>query len=715
MYASSCSPSAWRWVYGYYTETSSTTRRLTVRKSAHASTAVFYLDGAQVEAIAAGETVSTYIDGDQQGLVPNQYPPAFVWAGTPHASTSSRSGLTRAGGMVMRFSKYQLLVTALIGLGLAAPLNIATDYARLDGSFDDYTRKPVRTFSLAGRFQAQTYQQLRDLRGGLAQLLDRDLIGQDQRLILRHERVDARGSLASSASLIPAKYAGGLDGNTDNHYAEQVAIAFQQYLPVVLSEAEAGAALTVQQSVSNANYVLQRSASGVWSALGTGITGTQVNAIARATNGTVYVGGNFTDAGGSGADHIAQWNGSSWSTLASATALNSFVYDLAVAPSGTTIYVAGAFTNANANANADYLATWNGSAWGALGTGLDFTAQAVAVAPNGDVYVGGLFLNAGGTAANYIAKWNGSAWSAVGSSTALNAAVQTIAIDGTKVYVGGDFTNANGIANADYIAVWDTATSTWSALGTGMNGTVISLAVVEGYLYAVGSFTTSGGVTTNGFARWNGTAWESLNGASGILGGWHVAPDPQGKIIASSNSSTTFGGITMPDRIARWNGATWLPVDVDLPGAGTIVRDIFTAPDGVMYLGFDGTGTATAAATTTVTNTGTARAYPTLRITGPSSGTSRIYQIVNTTTGRSIYLNYTINAGETALLRFEPENLSFTSTFQGNIANTILPGSNQADFFLQPGANVIAFFAADSSVVAALSWRPAFVSLDDVP
>ena len=32
-----------------------------------------------------------------------------------------------------------------------------------------------------------------------------------------------------------------------------------------------------------------------------------------------------------------------------------------------------------------------------------------------DLYAGGEFTTAGGSAANYIAKWNGSSWSALGS------------------------------------------------------------------------------------------------------------------------------------------------------------------------------------------------------------------------------------------------------------------------------------------------------------
>ena len=78
------------------------------------------------------------------------------------------------------FKKYGFLLTAIIGLGLAAPQNVATDYARIDGGFDNYTRKPARQFTLTGRFQGRTYRELRANRSALAQLFDRDLIGQDQ-------------------------------------------------------------------------------------------------------------------------------------------------------------------------------------------------------------------------------------------------------------------------------------------------------------------------------------------------------------------------------------------------------------------------------------------------------------------------------------------------------------------------------------------------------
>ena len=76
--------------------------------------------------------------------------------------------------------------------------------------------------------------------------------------------------------------------------------------------------------------------------------------------------------------------------------------------------------------------------------------------PSG-LYVGGKFTDAGGIAnADRIAMWNGSNWSAVSSATEqiANGEVFAIAVSGGKVYAGGVFTNA-GNSGADNLAVWD--------------------------------------------------------------------------------------------------------------------------------------------------------------------------------------------------------------------------------------------------------------------
>ena len=79
-----------------------------------------------------------------------------------------------------------------------------------------------------------------------------------------------------------------------------------------------------------------------------------------------------------------------------------------------------------------------------------------------DLYAGGYFTTAGGAAANYVAKWNGSAWSALGSG--MNNYVYALAVSGSDLYAGGDFTTAGG-STANHIAKWNG--SAWSALGQG--------------------------------------------------------------------------------------------------------------------------------------------------------------------------------------------------------------------------------------------------------
>src|SRR5438445_4902564 len=71
-----------------------------------------------------------------------------------------------------------------------------------------------------------------------------------------------------------------------------------------------------------------------------------------------------------------------------------------------------------------------------------------------DLYAGGPFTTAGGSAANYIAKWNGSSWSALGSGLSGGVyigGVSALAVSGSDLYAGGGFTMAGGKVSA-YIA-----------------------------------------------------------------------------------------------------------------------------------------------------------------------------------------------------------------------------------------------------------------------
>ena len=133
-----------------------------------------------------------------------------------------------------------------------------------------------------------------------------------------------------------------------------------------------------------------------------------------------------------------------------------------MAVSGSNLYIAGTFINVGGIPEADYIARWDGS-WHALGgsggTGaLNATVNALTISGS-DLFVGGFFTNAAGiNEADWIAKWNGSFWSALGSNFsgdgALNNAVTALAVLGSSVYVAGYFTDAATIAVADRLAVW---------------------------------------------------------------------------------------------------------------------------------------------------------------------------------------------------------------------------------------------------------------------
>ena len=133
-----------------------------------------------------------------------------------------------------------------------------------------------------------------------------------------------------------------------------------------------------------------------------------------------------------------------------------------------------------------------------------------------DVYAGGAFVNAGGDAdADYIARWNGSAWVALGS-TPLNNVVYDFAFDGSgNLYAGGEFINAGGDANADKIARWDG--SAWSALSnaggmSGLSGSVNALYVdANGSVYAGGSFNNAGTIQCQSIAVYTKPLGDALD------------------------------------------------------------------------------------------------------------------------------------------------------------------------------------------------------------
>jgi hypothetical protein len=236
---------------------------------------------------------------------------------------------------------------------------------------------------------------------------------------------------------------------------------------------------------------------------------------------TIYVGGAFADAAGlADADALVACDlgtGAAKGTVGPNLGINGPVYALTADSSGA-LYAGGGFSNVAGIPGADAVARYAGGAWHAMGSGpgpgggaLDTFVRSL-TASGTNVYVGTDSLNiAGIPQADHVARWNGTAWSALGASTSgkdgwipASATVDALTASGSRVFVGGTFTNANGNPLADNVAEFDS--NGWKTLGSNgagngaLQGNVRALTTFDGQLVAGGSFTSAGGNTLAAFA-----------------------------------------------------------------------------------------------------------------------------------------------------------------------------------------------------------------------
>lgn len=460
-------------------------------------------------------------------------------------------------------------------------------------------------------------------------------------------------------------------------YANLIGVRLIAYDPIWYSTSSTTTALAVSQSPV-ASYIVGK-ISGLWSVMGNVGNSGVLAIVSDATY--VYVGGPFTNwAGIANADRIVRYNKSTgvWSALG--TGMDDEVDALAIGPDGS-LYAAGQFHNAGGVAAA-HVAKWNGAAWSALGAGTDDTVWALALSWDGTLYAGGAFHNAGGGAAAHIASWNGAAWSALGAGT--DDVVRAIVAQpgygyGFVFYIGGDFHTAGGVPMS-HIAIYRPSPAGWAYLGAGTNGSVYALAVApDGGVYAGGSFVTAGGITVNNVAKYTGgSTWVALDvGTDNLVYG--LAVDENG-LLYVCGQFTTAGPLTITDRIATWNGTAWALVPVKFPAATSVFVVHCDGED--IFFGFSSTGAMLFPGQTTVTNLGTYDAFPVITVTGPGT----LQWIENQTTGKRLILDMYLNAGETVTIDLTPGVKTITSNWRGNMLpyGGLLTMSDLGTFSLAP-------------------------------
>ncbi|MHC5115254.1 MAG: hypothetical protein ACYTGP_12595, partial [Planctomycetota bacterium] len=148
-----------------------------------------------------------------------------------------------------------------------------------------------------------------------------------------------------------------------------------------------------------------------WETVGGGLIGGFSSAF-TVWQDRLYVGGYFNSAAGvAGTAKLACWNGVAWSGLdANLTGSEDSIWALEVFEDE--LWVGGNFTDIGGT-SADFLAKWDGETWHDVGSSLtgvltlitDFEVFDDGTGPA--LYVGGRFASIGGVFARNIAKWDG--------------------------------------------------------------------------------------------------------------------------------------------------------------------------------------------------------------------------------------------------------------------------------------------------------------------
>ncbi|HEX6811868.1 MAG TPA: hypothetical protein VF384_09630 [Planctomycetota bacterium] len=298
------------------------------------------------------------------------------------------------------------------------------------------------------------------------------------------------------------------------------------------------------------------------------------------------VGGRFWVAGSVVTDHLATYDPATgaWGALGGIGPAMSLaeVYALAVMPNGDLV-VGGMFSSVG-GVTANSIARWNGSVWSPLGNGFNGRVRALAVMPNGDLVAGGDFI---GSFAQ-VARWNGTTWSSLGPGLQMpwwEMGVHALAVlPNGDLVAGGEFW-LDGSVPAGCLARWDGIR--WSALGGLVDNYVHALVVgPNGDLFAGGEFYSAGGVPAEKVARWDGVTWSAVGQPYSVGTVRSLALLPNGNLVAGQSD-------WLPG-IAQWNGTTWSALGAGILGAGPgRVEALALLPNGDLMAGgwFGGDGT----------------------------------------------------------------------------------------------------------------------------
>lgn len=663
-----------------------------VTRLTNSANETWYTDAIQVE---QSTYYTTYIDGDrvwntggQRGL--------YLWTGHRHASTSTRDAQERGGGRELDLeTDYGVRVLQNPGAGMPPLVHNLQGLALQPGAAFENTKVLPRMLWLSVEMHDTVYSELHGLRKALINLVKPDGVRGAQPFILGYA-----GANSGKTVYCAFRYADGLGiGRVQGgatFIENQIPITLLAVDPYWWEDNRETSSLGFINTLTAVNRVIGR-VNGLWGKLGTGFNNTCRCSAYDPKTGRVYFGGEFTTANGVTVNGICYWNPTTATFTAMDAGVNATVHAIAIAPNGD-VWIGGEFSTVGSGAAATKgLAKWSlsGSSWSVqTNTSTTFTSIYALVVDNaGNLYGGGAFTNYSGNAnCDNIFKYTAAgAFAALGTglnSTCLGLArwLESSATSAAqRIYVAGQFTTGNGVT-INYSGYWNGIT--FVAIGGGLNA--ISTAVVvaqNGNVYYGGTFTASGApaVSMSLVGMFNGTSWEPLsNGFTGTdISALYFGPDG---LLYVAGDYTAFGPFTT-SWPAVWNGSNWQQLDISSVASTLLAYTFLVLPNDNLYIGstLNNATLIVGSPTTNIVSTNTVSVFPTFTIFGPTTANTILLQaIVNLSTWQILRFDLTINQEEGIGIDLTPGQKLVASFWRGVLPGQPLPTSDFANFKLQP-------------------------------
>lgn len=523
----------------------------------------FFVDGFQVEAQGF---VTDYVDGDLEKLVlPHRGEPWFKWTATINDSRSTRSGRYRRAGRPIKVTQglySELWPTNITGFGMPPIRTNVLPFTDLEGLQVQQQKAQSRVLGMTFFASKDPDEEigipadLRPLhiaREALERVIKPDLVQETQPVMIEYQNRRAR-------MRIPSYYEGGLEfqGDIRFPYQNSFSVRFLTEDPFWTVDSQDVCDLAISDSDNVA--------------------------------------------------HLAARINGEWKMFE----CNGFVQVIEVDPATNEIWVGGSFTTIDAGAGAVTVnrvckISADGNTITPVGQGPgvdDGTVFAIAFRQDGQVFVGGSYVDIDGATMNNISQFDPvtDAFLSMDAGPGVNGDVRALAVDRNELlYLGGDFTDEFGGGNTiNRIAQFETSSgfvALVGANGNGVNSTVRGMTIdLDGLLlFFCGAFTQETGAgadTLKRVASWDNVlnvfVQLSLDGSEETVQG--ICIDNAGNLYAAGLMTNI--GFNDVDKVAFFNRQEWYPLGVAGEGVtgGIDARCCHVRQDGLVVFGGDFTG-----------------------------------------------------------------------------------------------------------------------------